>query len=253
MSPAARDAAQSLGYTNAKVYHDGLPAWTKRNPLAISPKLLQEAWLGKQQPLILLDARKKPAGGVLPGAVAFPEASRAALDKLYRFRKVKPPIVVYDADGASGAAAVASAIVAEGYPAMVLTGGLAAWKAAGHGLAPGAPASEIVYVPKPKPGELGVPEFKALVAAVPAGTVVLDVRNADETATGAFPGALNIPSDQLAARLGELPREKRIVAHCSTGTRAEMAYHLLKEAGFQDVAFFAKAVEFEDGEAAIGE
>ncbi|HET8539849.1 MAG TPA: rhodanese-like domain-containing protein [Anaeromyxobacter sp.] len=253
MSPAARDAAQALGYTNAKVYHDGLPAWTKKNPLALSPKLLKEAWLDKQQPLVVLDARKKPAGGVIPGAVAFPDASRAALDKLYKFRKVKPPIVVYDADGASGAAAIASKIVAEGHPAMVLTGGVKAWKAAGYELAPGAPAREIVFVPKPKAGEVAVAEFKALVAAVPADTVLLDVRNADETATGAFQGAVNIPSDQLASRTAELPKEKRIVAHCSTGTRAEMAYHLLKGAGFQNVAFFARAVEFEDGKAEIAE
>lgn len=253
MSPAARDAAQTLGYTNAKVYHEGLPGWTKRNALALSPKLLKEAWLDKQQPLVLLDARKKATGGVIPGAAAFPAATKASLDGLYKFRKLKPPIVVYDADGASGAAAIAAKIVAEGHPAMVLTGGVAAWKAAGYALAPGAPAREIVYVPKPKPGELGVAEFKALVAAVPADVVLLDVRSADETAGGAFKGSVNIPGDQLPTRTAELPKEKRIVAHCSTGTRAEMAYNLLKGAGFQNVAFFAKSVEFEDGQPELGE
>ncbi len=32
--------------------------------------------------------------------------------------------------------------------------------------------------------------------------------------------------------MGELPKDKRIVAHCSTGVRAEMAYHKLKEKGY---------------------
>jgi rhodanese-related sulfurtransferase len=253
MSPAARDAAQALGYTNAKVYHEGLPAWSKSNALALSPKLLKEAWLDRQQPLVLLDARKKAAGGVVPGAVAFPDASRASLDRLYKFRKVKPPIVVYDEDGASGAPGIAAKIVAEGHPAMVLTGGVAAWKAAGYALAEGAPAREISYAPKPRPGELTVSEFKALVAAVPADTVILDVRSADEAAAGAFEGSVNIPADQLANRAGELPRDRRIVAHCSTGTRAEMAYNLLKGAGFPNVAFFPRSVEFDGGKPEVGE
>jgi rhodanese-related sulfurtransferase len=253
MSPAARDAAQALGYTNAKVYHEGLPAWSRVHALALTPKLLKEAWLDKQQPLVLLDARRRTTGGALPGAVAFPRASQPELDRLYRFRKARPPIVVYDADGSSGAPAVAAKIVAAGYPAMVLTGGVAAWKAAGYALAPGAPAREIVYVPKPKPGEIPAAEFKALVAAIPADTVVVDVRGADELSAGKIAGSLNIPADQLASRVGELPKDKRIVTHCSTGTRAEMAYNTLKGAGFQDVAFFAKSVEFEAGKAELGD
>jgi rhodanese-related sulfurtransferase len=42
-----------------------------------------------------------------------------------------------------------------------------------------------------------------------------------------------IPDEDLAARIGELPKDKRIVAHCSTGIRAEMAYHKLKDAGYK--------------------
>jgi rhodanese-related sulfurtransferase len=30
-----------------------------------------------------------------------------------------------------------------------------------------------------------------------------------------------------------LPKDKRIIAHCSTGIRAEMAYHKLKDAGYK--------------------
>jgi rhodanese-related sulfurtransferase len=33
-----------------------------------------------------------------------------------------------------------------------------------------------------------------------------------------------------------VPKDKKIVTHCSTGIRAEMAYHKLKDAGY-DVAF----------------
>jgi rhodanese-related sulfurtransferase len=46
-------------------------------------------------------------------------------------------------------------------------------------------------------------------------------------------GAVLIPDEELAARMGELPKDKRIIAHCSTGIRAEMAYHKLKDAGYK--------------------
>ena len=45
-------------------------------------------------------------------------------------------------------------------------------------------------------------------------TVVLDVRPDPEYAGGHLPGAVHIPLDQLAARLGELPRDREIVAYC---------------------------------------
>ena len=44
--------------------------------------------------------------------------------------------------------------------------------------------------------------------------VVLDVRPAEEYAAAHIPGALNVPLDQLAERLGELPADGRIVAYC---------------------------------------
>ena len=43
---------------------------------------------------------------------------------------------------------------------------------------------------------------------------VIDVRPPDEYVQGHIPGALNIPLDRLAARLGDLPRDRQIVAYC---------------------------------------
>ena len=48
--------------------------------------------------------------------------------------------------------------------------------------------------------------------------------------------------DAVLERLAEIPKDKRIVTHCSTGVRAEMAYHKLKEKGYQ-VAFLNAEVE----------
>jgi len=44
--------------------------------------------------------------------------------------------------------------------------------------------------------------------------LLLDVRPAEEFAAGHIPGAVSIPSTELASRLAELPRDREIVAYC---------------------------------------
>jgi rhodanese-related sulfurtransferase len=102
----------------------------------------------------------------------------------------------------------------------------------------------VTYAPKPRPGEIAVEEFKKLAAATPAGVLILDVRNTDEAKTGMIPGAMLIPDEELAARLAEVPKGKRIITHCLTGVRAEMAYHKLKAAGF-DAGFVKAEIEID--------
>lgn len=54
-----------------------------------------------------------------------------------------------------------------------------------------------------------------LLRRVSAGrAVVLDVRPAMEYAAGHIPGAVSIPLDELAERIGELPPDIEIVAYC---------------------------------------
>lgn len=64
--------------------------------------------------------------------------------------------------------------------------------------------------------------------------VVLDVRTPQEFAVGHIPGALNIPYDQLPARILELPdaADKDVVLYCATGKRTRMAIDRLREHGY---------------------
>ena len=48
-----------------------------------------------------------------------------------------------------------------------------------------------------------------------------------------FPKAVLIPLDNLEGRLAELPKDKEILVHCSTGARAEMAHSVLQKAGYK--------------------
>jgi rhodanese-related sulfurtransferase len=57
-------------------------------------------------------------------------------------------------------------------------------------------------------------------------------------------GAKLVPDEEILDRLAEIPKDKKIVTHCSTGVRAEMAYHKLKEKGF-NVAFLNANIEID--------
>ena len=50
--------------------------------------------------------------------------------------------------------------------------------------------------------------------------ILLDVREDDEYKSGHIPGAEWIPLGQLSSRLGELPKDKTIVAVCRSGNRS---------------------------------
>ncbi len=67
--------------------------------------------------------------------------------------------------------------------------------------------------------------------------VVLDVRSPEEYAEGHVPGAVNVPYDQISARLDSLQayRDRGFVVYCRTGRRAGIAETVLIEAGFERV------------------
>jgi rhodanese-related sulfurtransferase len=80
-------------------------------------------------------------------------------------------------------------------------------------------------------GEISAEELLA-VAGTPEAPLVLDVRSADEYASGHVPGAKNITFDTVGARLDELGSPGEIVVYCESGRRAAKAEAVLEEAGF---------------------
>ena len=64
------------------------------------------------------------------------------------------------------------------------------------------------------------------------GEFLLDVRHPEELAAEALPGVVNIPVDQLRARLDELPRDRDIAVICRSGQRAYYATRILMQNGF---------------------
>jgi len=66
----------------------------------------------------------------------------------------------------------------------------------------------------------------------PKHLLVLDVRTPQEYADGHVPGAVNVPYDQLASRLAEVPKDKDVVLYCKSGRRAGIAADVLAANGY---------------------
>jgi phage shock protein E len=65
-----------------------------------------------------------------------------------------------------------------------------------------------------------------------ASLYVLDVRAPEEYAAGHVPGAVNIPHDQVANRLAEIPKDKDVVLYCRSGRRSALAGEELAAKGY---------------------
>jgi len=65
--------------------------------------------------------------------------------------------------------------------------------------------------------------------------LLLDVREPEEHQLGAIGEALNIPLNSLRERIGELPRDRRIVVFCGVGQRAYVGARILMQSGYREV------------------
>ncbi|MFN8196420.1 MAG: FAD-dependent oxidoreductase [Nocardioidaceae bacterium] len=77
-------------------------------------------------------------------------------------------------------------------------------------------------------------QWHEVEAEVMGGSVILDVRTAEEFADGTIPTALNIPVDELRERVAEIPAG-RIVVTCAAGVRGHVATRVIRQLGHDDV------------------
>lgn len=110
-----------------------------------------------------------------------------------------------------------------------------------------APACARDQPPSPAPAAVasapGLPDRNPALAhrLVAAGGVLVDVRTPEEYAARHLDGAVNIPVDELSARLGEVDKltggdkGKPIVVYCQSGGRAGRAKSVLVGAGHPQV------------------
>ena len=97
--------------------------------------------------------------------------------------------------------------------------------------------------PRDLPAEGFSPVRTITPGEIEPGAVVLDVRGLNERNVNWVPGSLHVPYGQLASRIDEVPRERRIVVHCASGGRSLVAYSVLRNAGFNDLRELSGGIE----------
>lgn len=247
LSPLAARKAEKLGFKHVKVYHSGLPDWKKGGNIVVSNIEGIEDLNKLDMPYILLDMRSPEdvSKGHIPNAVAVPKEGLGAIQSQFPSYK-SAPIIIYGQSGVDEATKSAYKEISgwDYKQVSILSGGFQQWENAKKTVATGPAAAKITYVRKLFPGEIQLSDFRVAFEKPSASTIVLDVRMPSEIEDGVLPNTKHIPLDDLEAKLAEIPKDKLILVHCATGARAEMAYNVLKNAGY-NVKFVRAKLEFD--------
>lgn len=200
--------ARALGFRNISI--DLLPIETKNlNSDKTEEKVETEAILSDDNSPIVVDVRTP--GEFYSGA--YPDAINIPLDELeHRFRELGTnagrDITVYCATGARSA--YAERMLREiGYENVKNGGGINSMMAHRGSNKTSGSSNE---------------------------PLVVDVRTQEEFVSGAFPGAINIPLDELQHRVSELGNPSRdITLYCASGARSSYGQNILSRMGFTNV------------------
>ena len=225
LSPASAEIAKKLGYTDVRVYHEGEPVWSKANLPTYST-----AEYIKGGNVVLIDIRptKKAIAGRIKGAYSVPYA---ALDDKLDDVPRNAPIVLY---GDKEVMDAVTEVRSQGFNFVSLVkGGYEGWVKGGGEIEKGPIYNtEIKWVRKLGKGEVSVADFRKAASGEDKDAIIVDARTKEEVAElGIFKNTINIPLDEIPARLNELPKDKKIYVHCSTGARADMAYNEMVKHG----------------------
>lgn len=264
--------AEKLGYTKVKVYDGGMGEWAEKGEnnsvsVAFILKMLET-----KADIMLIDARptRRVANeGMIPGAINIPDSS---FDKeISKLPADKNKEIIYYCQGckcdlSEKSAKKAKALgyknvrtFAGGHPAyLAATGGKPAPMAQAAGAMAGAMAqaagamagavAAIAIEPGKDKGSISVSSFERILKENPSQIVVIDVRDEKDVKKGTFPGAINIPINEIEKKLAELPKDKPVVFTCSTGARSGEAYDTVSTLGSGVKAYFLDAdVTFSDG------
>ena len=244
LSPKSATIAVKLGFKDVRMFPEGEPGWKKLDYATESSLSFV-----KSGNLVLIDLRSadKAASGHIPRAVNIPATALKSAEKQFPEFKAAP-IVFYSDKDAEAVDALEWTREWEYTNATIFPGGTAAWLAAANPLQAGAAATRINYVRKLAEGEVSIKDFEDIVKT--ASQLVVDTRTVEEFAKAHFPGALNIPAEEMAKRYTELPAGKLLALHCSTGTRSELAYDILREKGIK-ARYLRANVEFDAANKAV--
>jgi rhodanese-related sulfurtransferase len=232
MNTQAATFAKQAGYTNIRFMKDGLEGWINASfPTSATDNFVQKGHC------ILIDLRVDYKDTVqrIPRSVSIPFPT---LTERVKGLPQKAVIVVYSDRAEESYEALAKLRRAGFTKVSMVEGNFQGWKQRENPITSGPIVTTVNWIHKPVKNEVTLIEFKkALKGKVNA--VLLDVRINEEVATGNLLKTKHIPLEELTRRKNELPRNKKIFIHCSSGSRADMANRILRKDGYTSFALHA--------------
>ena len=196
--------------------------------------------LDKKEAFVLVDARTKEEyeEAHIPGAVNIPDKQFEEL--LLTLPADKSSILVIYCNGVKCGKSkkVAQKATAAGYTNIILYGeGFPVWEEKDMKVAAGPGYGKKIETRMYPPAEL-----EKLIKGHKNDYVLVDVRDESEYREGHIPTAINLPAETFALKSEVLPKEKKIIVYCNTGSRSYMAYRKLIKLAYTDIyqALFAE-------------
>ncbi|MDD2335806.1 MAG: rhodanese-like domain-containing protein [Geobacteraceae bacterium] len=190
----------------------------------ISTEQLKQ-FVDQKQEMILIDART-PAEyqeAHITGAINIPE--KQFEETKQQLPATKDALLIFYCNGVKCGKSKRVAKLAQplGYTnILVYSEGIPVWEEYNFPLETGPGYGKKIETAKLTPGELN-----AMIKADDKDFVLVDVRDEAEFRKGHIPTAICIPSEIFATKSDALPKEKKIIVYCNTGSRSYLAYKKL--------------------------
>ena len=93
------------------------------------------------------------------------------------------------------------------------------------------------------PYEAGIIVPQQLTKDVFESVVFIDTRDAGQFAKGSIPGARNIEWREVLTRIGDIPKDRKVILFCNTGSLSAQAAFALRVAGRDNVLVLQTGIE----------
>lgn len=113
---------------------------------------------------------------------------------------------------------------------LIYSEGIPVWEERNLPIVAGPDYGKKIETQKVKPGDL-----TKLIHEHKGDYVLVDVRDPSEYQEGHIPTAVNIPAETFSTQSGVLPKEKKIIVYCNTGSRSYLAYRKLIKLAYPDI------------------
>lgn len=238
LSPKSAEIAKKNGFSNVKVFYDGMPAWNKAGNYKIVELdyVKKKVMEGGKEPFLLVDARPtvKYQKAFIPGALSLPKAEFELKKGMLPADKSVPLVFYCGGYKCKLSHKSAKAALKLGYTNVAaFAAGEPIWRKAGLPLW-GNESSGVVARKKKTglPETITPEEFSKLVAA---GTIqIVDVRESEDYVKGHIPGSINIFDEDFIFKaddaIAKLAKDRRVVLVCTTGARSGSSYYAILDA-----------------------